>query len=345
MHISDFDYELPPALIAQQPLAERAASRMLVVDRVTRTWSDSQFNLLPEYLNANDTLVLNNTRVFPARLAGERSPSGGAAELLLIREIEPNVWEALARPARRLRKGSRIVFGGFRLRAEVIELLDNGMRVVRFESREALERVLDDLGETPLPPYIKRGSVGNANDKERYQTIYASQRGAIAAPTAGLHFNPSVLQEVKARGVSITEVTLHVGYGTFEPVRTDEVQRHHVAPEWSTITGEAAEVINDTRRHGGRVIAVGTTTTRALESATNTNHRVEMRSGFADLTIVPGHKFRAVDALLTNFHLPRSSLLILVSAFAGRDLILDAYRHAVRESYRFYSYGDCMLIH
>ncbi len=345
MQISDFDYELPPALIAQQPLAERAASRMLIVDRVSRTWSDSQFNLLPEYLNANDALVLNNTRVFPARLAGERSPSGGAAELLLIREIGPNVWEALARPARRLRKGSRIIFGGFRLRAEVLELLDNGMRVVRFESSEALDRVIDDLGETPLPPYIKRGGVGNANDKERYQTIYASQRGAIAAPTAGLHFTPRVLREVKARGVSITEITLHVGYGTFEPVRTDEVQRHRVAPEWSTITREAAEAINDTRRHGGRVIAVGTTTTRALESATNTNRWTEMRSGVADLTIVPGHEFRAVDALLTNFHLPRSSLLILVSAFAGRDLILDAYRHAVREGYRFYSYGDCMLIH
>jgi len=345
MHISDFDYELPPELIAQQPLAERAASRMLVIDRAAQTWSDSQFNRLPEYLNQNDALVLNNTQVFPARLAGRRAPSGGAVELLLIREIETNVWEALARPARRLGKGSRIVFGGSRLKAEVVELLNNGMRVIKFESREALDHVIDDLGETPLPPYIKRAAAGDANDKTRYQTIYASQRGAIAAPTAGLHFTPSVLQAVKARGVSITEITLHVGYGTFEPVRTGEIQGHRVAPEWSTITREAAEVINDTRRHGGRVIAVGTTTTRALEFATNTDRRVEMRSGVTDLTIVPGHEFRAVDALLTNFHLPRSSLLILVSAFAGRDLILDAYRHAVREGYRFYSYGDCMLIH
>jgi S-adenosylmethionine:tRNA ribosyltransferase-isomerase len=345
MHISDFDYELPQALIAQQPLAERATSRMLVIDRAAQTWTDSQFNLLPEYLDENDALVLNNTRVFPARLAGRRAPSGGAVELLLIREIEANVWEALARPARRLSKGSRIVFGGSRLNAEVVELLTNGMRVVRFESREALDHVIDDLGETPLPPYIKRGVVGDANDKNRYQTIYASQRGAIAAPTAGLHFTSNILHGVKARGVSITEITLHVGYGTFEPVRTDEVERHRVASEWSSITHEAAELINDAHAQGGRVIAVGTTTTRALESAASAGAGIKAHSGVVDLTIVPGYRFRAVDVLLTNFHLPRSSLLILASAFAGRDLILDAYRHAVRERYRFYSYGDCMLIH
>ena len=343
MHISDFDYELPPELIAQQPLAERAASRMLVIDRAAQTWSDSQFNRLPEYLNQNDALVLNNTQVFPARLAGRRAPSGGAVELLLIREIETNVWEALARPARRLGKGSRIVFGGSRLKAEVVELLNNGMRVIKFESREALDHVIDDLGETPLPPYIKRAAAGDANDKTRYQTIYASQRGAIAAPTAGLHFTPSVLQAVKARGVSITEITLHVGYGTFEPVRADDLERHRVAPEWSSITYEAALTINDARAHGGRVIAVGTTTTRALESASRSG-KIKAQSGVADLTIIPGYRFRAVDVLLTNFHLPRSSLLILVSAFAGRDLILAAYRHAVKEGYRFYSYGDCMVI-
>ena len=344
MHISDFDYELPPELIAQQPLPQRAASRMLVVDRVTQTWSDSQFKQLPEYLRANDALVLNNTRVFPARLEGERWPSGGAVELLLIRKIEANVWEALARPARRLRNGARIVFGGARLRAEVVELRNNGMRLVKFESAESLDRIIEDLGETPLPPYIKRDSGGHTDDKERYQTIYANQRGAIAAPTAGLHFTPSVLQNVKARGVSITEITLHVGYGTFEPVRTDDVHRHRVAPEWSSISHEAAATINEARALGGRVIAVGTTTTRALESAAGTDGRIEERSGFIDLTIAPGYEFRAVDVLLTNFHLPRSSLLILVSAFAGRDLILDAYRHAVRAGYRFYSYGDCMLI-
>ncbi len=344
MHISNFDYELPRELIAQQPLTERAASRMLVLDRASQTWSDSQFNLLPEYLNQSDALVLNNTRVFPARLTGRRVPSGGTIELLLIREIDTNVWEALARPARRLGKGSRIVFGGSRLNAEVIDLLNDGMRVVRFESREALDRVIDDLGETPLPPYIKRGVAGDANDKNRYQTIYASQRGAIAAPTAGLHFTPNVLDEVKARGVSISEITLHVGYGTFEPVRTDDVERHRVAPEWSSITDEAAATINHAQTHGGRVIAVGTTTTRALESSSSASGGIKAQSGVVDLTIVPGYRFRAVDALLTNFHLPRSSLFILVSAFAGRDLILNAYRHAVKGDYRFYSYGDCMLI-
>ena len=344
MHISDFDYELPSELIAQQPLAERAASRMLLVDRKAQAWSDSQFKLLPDSLRANDALVVNNTRVFPARLAGERSPSGGAVELLLIREVEPNIWEALAHPARRLRKGSRLAFGGSRLKAEVVELLDKGMRLVKFESSETLDRVIDDLGETPLPPYIKRDAGDKAGDKERYQTVYASQRGAIAAPTAGLHFTPSVLDDLLARGLSITEITLHVGYGTFAPVRTDQVARHRVAPEWSSISPAAAASINRARVQGGRIIAVGTTTVRALESASNGEGQIEARSGFVDLTIVPGYEFRGVDALLTNFHLPRSSLLMLVSAFAGRELILDAYRHAVAAGYRFYSYGDCMLI-
>jgi S-adenosylmethionine:tRNA ribosyltransferase-isomerase len=343
MRISDFDFDLPAELIAQQPLVERAASRMLVVDRASGSWSDSQFTSFPEYLRATDALVLNNTRVFPARLTGERSPSGGAVELLLIREIETNVWEALARPARRLRQDSRIVFGGSRLRAKVIGLLENGMRLIEFESSEILDRVIDELGETPLPPYIKRTAVGDASDRDRYQTVYASQRGAIAAPTAGLHFTPQLLEEIKTRGVSINEITLHVGYGTFEPVRTDNIDHHRVAAEWSSITDQAARAMNDTRSLGGRVIAVGTTTTRALE-ASAANRLITARAGLIDLTIVPGYEFRVVDALLTNFHLPRSSLLVLVSAFAGRDLILDAYRHAVQQGYRFYSYGDCMLI-
>jgi S-adenosylmethionine:tRNA ribosyltransferase-isomerase len=282
--------------------------------------------------------------VFPARLTGQRTPFGGAVELLLVREIQPNVWETLARPARRLRQGSRILFGGSRLEAEVLELLDDGRRLVKFKSSEPFDLVIEELGQTPLPPYIKRGPSGKASDKERYQTIYASQRGAIAAPTAGLHFTPSVLEEIKIRDVSISEITLHVGYGTFEPVRTDEVSVHRVAPEWSSISPEAVEKINDARAAGGRAIAVGTTTTRALESAAGPDGQVSVGSGFVDLTIVPGYKFRAVDGLLTNFHLPRSSLLILVSAFAGRELVLDAYQHAVSEGYRFYSYGDCMLI-
>jgi len=344
MHISDFDYELPPELIAQQPLPERAASRMLLLDRANQTWTDSQFSVLPQYLRANDALVLNNTRVFPARLSGARAPSGGAVELLLIREIESNTWETLARPARRLRKGARIVFANNRLHAEVVEEINHGMRLVRFESSEALDQVVDDLGEAPLPPYIKRNPGGSTNDDERYQTIYASQRGAIAAPTAGLHFSPGILEEIRGRGVSVVEITLHVGYGTFEPVRVDDVSHHRVASEWCSITPGAAAAINESRLLGGRAVAVGTTTVRSLESSVDPDGHVQACSEFADLTIVPGYKFRAVDALLTNFHLPRSSLLMLVSAFAGRDLILEAYRHAVKEGYRFYSYGDCMLI-
>jgi len=343
MLISDFDYELPEVLIAQQPLADRAASRMLVVDRANRTWTDSRFALLTEYLKTNDALVLNNTRVFPARLEGRREPSGGAVELLLIRELESNVWEALTRPARRTRKGARVVFGDNRLRAEIIESLDNGIRVFRFECERSLDRVIDKLGKTPLPPYIKCDS-RDGNDKERYQTVYASRRGAIAAPTAGLHFTPEVLRAIKSRGIRVAEITLHVGYGTFEPVRVDDISLHRVAPEWSSVAREDAQAINEARSRGGRIIAVGTTTVRALESSVKMDGRIEDRFGFADLTIVPGYRFCAVDALLTNFHLPRSSLLMLVSAFAGRDLILDAYSHAVSAGYRFYSYGDCMLI-
>jgi S-adenosylmethionine:tRNA ribosyltransferase-isomerase len=343
MLISDFNYELPEVLIAQQPLADRAASRMMVVDRANQTWSDSQFALLTEYLKANDVLVLNNTRVFPARLEGRREPSGGAVELLLIRERESNVWEALTRPARRMRKGARVGFGDSRLRAEVVETLDHGIRVFRFECAQSLDRLIDDLGKTPLPPYIKRDAVAG-NDKERYQTVYASKRGAIAAPTAGLHFTPEILGKVRSRGIRVAEITLHVGYGTFEPVRVEDVSLHRVAPEWSSVTREDAQAINEARAQGGRTIAVGTTTVRSLESSVTTDGRIEERFGFADLTIGPRYKFRAVDALLTNFHLPRSSLLMLVSAFAGRDLILDAYSHAVSAGYRFYSYGDCMLI-
>jgi S-adenosylmethionine:tRNA ribosyltransferase-isomerase len=344
MHITEFDYDLPPELIAQQPLTERAASRMLVVDRAKETWVDSEFALLPQYLKANDALVLNNTRVFPARLEGQRADTGGSVELLLVREVDQKIWEALARPARRLRKGTRIIFHRSALQAEVVELLNNGMRRIQFESSGELDQEIDSIGETPLPPYIKRETGSGESDRERYQTVYASQRGAIAAPTAGLHFTAEVLEEIGAVGSHVVEITLHVGYGTFEPVRVDEVEEHRVTPEWSSIGNEAAAAINETRSIGGRIISVGTTTTRALESCATPEGQVAARAGFADLTIIPGYKFRVVDALLTNFHLPQSSLLILVSAFAGRDLILHAYRHAVAAGYRFYSYGDCMLI-
>ncbi len=344
MRISDFDYQLPEELIAQHPLTQRDDSRMMIVDRATGTWKDSRFSAFSDYLRPNDVLVLNNTRVFPARLRGTRVPSGGSIELLLLHEVEPRVWEALARPARRLRKGTRLSFGESELQAEVIESLNDGRRLLRFDSNGDFGGLIDQLGEPPLPPYIKR-ETDSSEDRERYQTIYAKERGAIAAPTAGLHFTARSLRDIEARGIPIVEVTLHVGYGTFEPVRVNDISRHRVAPERISITEQAAQTINQRRRAGGRVIAVGTTTTRALESSLTPPGRISACSEqYATVTIVPGYRFGAVDVLLTNFHLPRSSLLMLVSAFADRDLILAAYRHAVAQGYRFYSYGDCMLI-
>jgi S-adenosylmethionine:tRNA ribosyltransferase-isomerase len=345
MLISDFDYELPEELIAQHPLERRDASRMLVLERATQQWHDSRFTELPSYLREGDTVVVNNTRVFPARLRGEREGTRGRVELFLIREREPQIWEALARPARRLQKGARVSFGQGRLRAEIVEALDEGRRLVRFEADAPLLELVEEVGETPLPPYIKRDAEHlPREDRERYQTVYAQTRGAIAAPTAGLHFTPQVMEKLRARGVRITEITLHVGYGTFEPVRVEDLSEHKVAAEQFEITKEAAQSLNETRARGGRIVAVGTTTTRALEASADEDGHIAPRKAYAELTITPGYRFRAVDALVTNFHLPRSSLLVLVSTFAGRDVVLAAYHHAVDARYRFYSYGDCMLI-
>ncbi len=344
MHISDFDYELPEELIAQHPLSERDASRMLIVDRATKSWRDAQFRELPDNLSTKDVLVLNNTRVFPARLHGRRAGSGGAIELLLLREVAANTWEALTRPARRLRLASEIEFENTNLRARIIESRENGVRLVQFTSEEPLEEVIDQIGEPPLPPYIKRDSGMAEEDRNRYQTVYANERGSIAAPTAGLHFTPRVLESLHERGIRTVELTLHVGYGTFEPVRVQNIAEHRVAAEWFSITSEVAETINDARAEGGRIVAVGTTTARALESAASDAGQVRSQSGFSALTIFPGYTFQIVDGLLTNFHLPRSSLLILVSALGERDFMLETYRHAVQSRYRFYSYGDCMLI-
>lgn len=345
MDISDFDYDLPEQLIAQQPLSERDASRMLAIERDTQTWRDSHFKQLPEYLNDGDVLVINNTRVFPARLRARRAGSGGVVELLLLQEVEANTWEALVRPARRLAPGSRLVFDDVDATGEVVEAQDNGVRVLRFESGGApFDGIIDQIGEPPLPPYIRRDGDESERDAKRYQTIYANRRGAIAAPTAGLHFTDRILKEIAHRGVSIAEITLHVGYGTFEPVRVTDVSAHRVLPERYSIDETAAAVINAARQAGRRIVAVGTTTTRALESSINRDGQVIAQSGLANLTVVPGYSFRAVDALLTNFHLPRSSLLLLVCAFAGREFVLRAYRHAVENQYRFYSYGDCMFI-
>lgn len=344
MQIEDFDYQLPEELIAQHPPARRDAARMLVLNRAEQRWHDSQFAELPSFVRAGDVVVLNNTRVFPARLKGTREPSGGRVELFLINERERGLWEALARPARRLQPGARIQFGAGRLRAEVVAALDDGRRLLSFSCDGEFEQLLEELGQTPLPPYIKRDDESLDADRERYQTIYASERGAIAAPTAGLHFTPQVLEELRARGAHVAEITLHVGYGTFEPVRVHDIEAHAVAPERVIISEETAATINRARREGQRILAIGTTTTRALESSLSEEGLVEAGARLAELTITPGYKFRVVDALLTNFHLPRSSLLLLVASLAGRDLVLAAYRHAVEARYRFYSYGDCMLI-
>ena len=347
MRIADFDYELPMDLIAQHPLAQRDAARMLVLDRAAQTFSDNQFAEISSYLRAGDTLVVNNTRVFPARLMGTRAKTGGRVELFLVGELEKQVWAVLTRPARKLKTGTHINFSGQRLRAEILERLPDGQRIVRFECDEDFDALLEEIGQTPLPPYIKRDEKDvSLDDRERYQTVYARARGAIAAPTAGLHFTPRVMDEIKARDVNIVEITLHVGYGTFAPVHVDDLSEHKVAPERFEITDEAAHLINETRAgRKGRIIAVGTTTVRALEAAVDiSSDAIKSGARTTDLTITPNYHFRVVDALLTNFHLPRSSLLVLVSAFAGHDLTLAAYQHAVQARYRFYSYGDCMLI-
>lgn len=361
MRVADFDYELPEELIAQYPLDRRDAARMLVVERAQGHWRDSAFSELPAEIAAGDVIVINNTRVFPARLTGRREPTGGRVELLLLRRHEARShsqienktqacdesrqWVVLARPARRLEIGALISFGEGRLRAEVLGALNDGQRLVRFACDDDFDALLEEVGQTPLPPYIRRsGADAPVEDRERYQTIYAQRRGAIAAPTAGLHFTRRVLDELQARGVHLAEVTLHVGYGTFAPVRVDDLSVHQVAPERYEIDSAAAASINNAKKRGRRIIAIGTTTVRALESAVDAAGRVAASAGETCLTITPGHQFRAVDALLTNFHLPRSSLLVLVGAFAGRELALAAYAHAVKSRYRFYSYGDCMLI-
>jgi S-adenosylmethionine:tRNA ribosyltransferase-isomerase len=355
MLISEFDYDLPDELIAQEPIAERDRSRMLVVDRANGCWRDSSFAEFPAFLNAGDVVVLNNTRVFPARLIGHRVVNGrrGAlVEALLVRRVEnsANEWEVLAKPGRSLKAGVELEFGepgGNHLRGVVTAIVEEGRRHIRFEIDDDsdFDRIVDEIGNTPLPPYIKRDrSEERRLDEPRYQTVFARERGAIAAPTAGLHFTPGTFDELRARGVKVVEITHHVGYATFQPVRVEEVEKHVIAAENYEIITEAAEAINLAKRSGARVIAAGTTTTRALESAADPDGRIRAERSETGLFIYPGYRFRAVDALLTNFHLPQSSLLMLVSAFAGRDLILNAYRHAVAQKYRFYSYGDCMLI-
>jgi S-adenosylmethionine:tRNA ribosyltransferase-isomerase len=380
MLVSDFDYELPERLIAQEPAQRRDLSRLLVVDRASGTFTDSVFAKLPDYLEPGDLLVLNNTRVFPARLIGRRfrktargeAVLGGRVEVFLVSRVGPLVWETLVKPGKSLLPGARVDFARGKLVGEVIEWRDFGRRIVRFEAEGDFDEIIDRIGRTPLPPYIKRDEEDRL-DAERYQTVFARERGAVAAPTAGLHFTPELLDRMRARGIEIAEITLHVGYGTFQPVRVERVEDHRVEPEAYSISEEAAASINRALDEGRRVIAVGTTTTRALESAAKRGIEVGGRGlGVSDqstsvsssqpatpnpqllapnpqplttdLFIYPEFEFKGLGGLITNFHLPRSSLLMLASAFAGRELVLKAYRHAIENEYRFYSYGDAMLI-
>jgi S-adenosylmethionine:tRNA ribosyltransferase-isomerase len=347
--VSDFDYDLPEELIEQTTLADRAASRMLVIDRAAGTWYDRAFTDLPDYLERGDTLVLNNTKVLAARLFGRRagvhattskSDITGLVEVLLLKRVsdEPNRWEALARPGRKLRVGEEIQFPGG-LEGTIVDRGERGLRVIEFAPVPDFDAMLSRVGHMPLPPYIKRSD--EVADHERYQTVFASRAGAAAAPTAGLHFTPEVLGRIKSQGVRPVEITLHVGRGTFQPVEVEEIERHKMHSEQYEISAEAASALNE----AGRLVAVGTTAVRTLEHGIReAGASFKAGTGETSIFIYPGFEFRAVDALLTNFHLPRSTLIMLVAALAGRELTLAAYEHAVRERYRFYSYGDCMLI-
>ena len=347
VRVSDFDFDLPYELIAQHPAPERAASRLMVVDRATGGIAHARASDLPDLLVPGDLLVVNDTRVFPARLLGHRVPSGGQVECLLLRRLDEHRWDALVHPGQKLRAGRRVRFerGGIVLEAEILEEHTFGRRTIRLwrPDRKDVNAGIDALGEVPLPPYIRRQAT--QQDRERYQTVYARTRGSVAAPTAGLHLDEQMLARLETRGIERTAITLHVGYGTFQPVRSTEVEEHRIDREPYDIGADAAARISGALAAGRRVVAVGTTTTRTLESVARHNEgRVRAGSGLADLFIYPGFRFGVVGALLTNFHLPQSSLLMLVCAFAGRDLVLEAYRRAVAERYRFYSYGDAMLL-
>ena len=340
MKTSDFAYDLPEELIAQDPLSDRASSRLMILDKQTGEITHRIFRDITEYLKPGDCLVLNDTKVIPARLIGEREETGGKVEVLLLKRGEDNVWETLVKPGKKARPGTRLVFGGGLLRAEVVDIVEEGNRLIRFEYEGIFEEILDQLGQMPLPPYITH----KLEDKNRYQTVYAKNEGSAAAPTAGLHFTPELLEKVKEKGVNIAHVTLHVGLGTFRPVKVDDVEKHHMHSEFYIVEEDQAKLINDTKKNGGRVISVGTTSCRTLESATDENGILQAGSGWTEIFIYPGYHFKMIDGLITNFHLPESTLLMLVSALAGKEHIMAAYEEAVKERYRFFSFGDAMLI-
>ena len=340
MKTSDFYYDLPQELIAQTPIEKRDTSRLMTLDRVSGTTGHHHFYDLPEFLNPGDCLILNNSRVLPARLVGQRLPGGGICEVLLLNDKGDKVWECLVRPGRKLRKGTRLTFGNGELTAEIVEQLEEGGRLIRFDYEGIFLETLERLGKMPLPPYIKE----ELQDQERYQTVYSKVLGSAAAPTAGLHFTPELLEEIQAKGVKIGYVTLHVGLGTFRPVKEDTIEDHPMHSEYCTIPQETADLINETRKGGGRCICVGTTSCRTLESWAAEDGHMEAKSGWTDIYIYPGYRFKVMDGLVTNFHLPESTLIMLVSAFAGREHVLAAYEEAVREKYRFFSFGDAMFI-
>lgn len=340
MDVSAFDYKLPEELIAQDPILDRSSSRLLILDRQTGGIRHRIFREVTGELKQGDCLVINNTKVIPARLFGVKADTGAAIEILLLRRHEDDVWEALAKPGKKARPGAEFLFGDGLLKGTVTEVAEDGNRKIRFSYQGIFEEILDQLGQMPLPPYITH----HLEDKTRYQTVYARYDGSAAAPTAGLHFTRELLVAIREQGVDIAEVTLHVGLGTFRPVKVDTVEDHHMHSEFYTVDREAAEKINRAKQSGGRVIAVGTTSCRTLESVASEDGRMKEGSGCTDIFIYPGYTFKIVDALITNFHLPKSTLMMLVSALAGRDHIMAAYEEAVKEQYRFFSFGDAMLI-
>ncbi|MDD6616905.1 MAG: tRNA preQ1(34) S-adenosylmethionine ribosyltransferase-isomerase QueA [Lachnospiraceae bacterium] len=340
MKTSDFYFDLPQELIAQDPLQDRSSSRLLVLGKEDGSICHRHFTDILEYLREGDCLVLNNTKVIPARLYGVREGTGAAIEILLLKRKEKNIWETLVKPGKKAKPGTRIIFGDGILVGEVVDVVEEGNRLIRFTYEGVFEEILDRLGEMPLPPYITH----KLQDKNRYQTVYAKYEGSAAAPTAGLHFTPELLEQVKQMGVRIAEVTLHVGLGTFRPVKVDDVTQHHMHSEFYMIDDTAARIINETKEKGGRVICVGTTSCRTIESAADEQGRLRPCSGWTEIFIYPGYQFRILDGLITNFHLPESTLLMLVSALAGREHVLAAYEEAVREKYRFFSFGDAMAI-
>ena len=341
MNTSDFDFNLPEALIAQTPLKQRDSSKLLVVDHQKKTMKDTHFDHIIDELNPGDALVMNDTRVLPSRLHGEKTVTHGHVELLLLKNIQGDQWEVLAKPAKRLKIGSHISFGDGRVKAIIKEELDHGGRIVEFSYEGIFLEVLESLGEMPLPPYIHE----KLEDRDRYQTVYAKENGSAAAPTAGLHFTEELLSKIEAKGVKLVYLTLHVGLGTFRPVSVDNVEEHQMHSEFYSLSPEAAQTLKDVKANGGRIVAVGTTSIRTLETIGNKfAGQIEADSGWTNIFIKPGYQFKIVDAFSTNFHLPKSTLVMLVSAFAGRDFILDAYKHAVDKHYRFFSFGDAMFV-